>query len=143
MKRFLVVAIVAMVACSGLVYAADTTPVKLTLFTPVSVPSQKTVHGIDLGIISTHVDEVQGLQGAWAYGCIDNKLVGLQSAIVTHAGDATGVQWGFYNGADNIKGVQFGFINVAEQLNGVQVGLVNVIKKGAKLPVMVFVNANF
>jgi hypothetical protein len=137
------IALVAVVLVAGVVGASaqEATPVKLSLLPGISIPASKTVHGLDLGILATSINEVQGVQLAWIYGKTE-KLVGVQSAFVEEADDVTGVQWGFYNGAKSVTGVQLGFINVTEQMNGVQLGLVNVIKK-SPLFVMVFANAYF
>jgi hypothetical protein len=142
----------------GNVFAADKTPVKVSLFPKLAYPLAQTVHGLDLGLIATQTKEVQGVQLAWIYGSTTKKMVGLQTGFITtnqgevtgaelsfvalNDGKVTGLQYGFYNGAKNMTGLQLGFINVAETMKGVQVGLVNVIKTGI-VPAMVFVNANF
>ncbi|MHB9155530.1 MAG: LA_2272 family surface repeat-containing protein [Endomicrobiales bacterium] len=124
------------------VFAAETTPVKVSLFPKLGLPEAQVVHGLDLGLIATNVEEVQGLQASWIFGGVDQKMVGLQLGFVAKANVVTGVQYGFYNGANEVTGVQLGFINVTETMKGVQVGLVNVIKKGL-VPAMVIVNASF
>jgi hypothetical protein len=124
------------------VQAADSTPVKISLFPKLSVPQQQVVHGLDLGLIATNVQEVKGLQASWIFGGVDSDLVGVQLGFVNKGNRVTGVQYGFYNGANNVTGVQLGFINVTETMKGIQVGLVNVIKQGI-VPAMVFVNASF
>jgi hypothetical protein len=159
MKKFarvgLALALVSM-ALVNVQAAGSTTPVKVSLFPRLAYPTQTVVHGLDLGLIASSEDEVQGLQLSWLYGQVKGKMIGWQASFVTsgatvtglqtgfvqHADKITGLQYGFYNGANEVTGVQLGFINVTEQMKGVQVGLVNVIKKGI-LPAMVFVNANF
>jgi len=124
-------------------FAADATPVKLSLLPQICIPSAKTVHGLDFGILGTESKEVQGVQLSWIYNKVDNKMVGLQSSLIDIGGAVTGVQWGFYNSAESVTGAQLGFINITGTLNGIQFGLVNMIKKGAPLPFMVIANANF
>jgi hypothetical protein len=146
MKKTLVLVVLAVsvtLFTAGRSFAADATPVKLSLLPQICVPTAKVVHGLELGIIGAQSSEVQGVQLAWIYAKVDKKMVGLQSALVDIGSDVTGVQYGFYNGAKDVTGAQLGFINVTERLKGIQIGLVNIIKKGAPLPVMVFVNANF
>jgi hypothetical protein len=122
--------------------ATVATPVKVSLFPKLAIPSNQVVHGLDLGLIATKVDEVQGVQLGWLYCGTSKKMVGLQSGFVSGATIITGLQWGFINVADDVTGVQAGFINVTAKMKGVQIGLVNVIKKGV-VPAMVFINANF
>ena len=143
MKKFFAAAVVVL-SCAGMLFAADATPVKLSLFPPLTVPSQQTVHGLDLGIISSIVDEVQGVQLAYIYASTTKKMIGLQDGFVTiDGGEVQGVQMGFYNSAEKMTGLQWGFINVAGTLKGVQIGLVNIIHTGAPLKFMVIANANF
>jgi len=132
-----------LVTLAGGSFAADVTPVKLSLIPQVGIPAAQIVHGLDLGIIASVVDEVQGVQLTWIYGGVNKKMVGLQASLIDIAGDVEGVQYGFYNDAKNMKGIQLGFVNVAGNLKGIQLGLVNIIKKGSVLPVMVIANANF
>ncbi len=120
----------------------NATPVKLSLFPKIAVPESQTVHGLDLGIIATKVDEVQGVQLAWIYCGTRNKFVGFQSAFIAIDKDATGLTYGFVNEAESFTGVQLGFVNIADKMKGVQLGLVNIIKTGP-VPAMVFINANF
>ncbi|MFA5778574.1 MAG: hypothetical protein WC947_00350 [Elusimicrobiota bacterium] len=145
MKKCAVVFLTAVMVGVGFMaaYAAgDVTPVKVSLVPTVGIPSQETVHGLNLGLIGDNVKEVQGLQLSWIYSGTKEKMVGLQAGFVDIGKEVTGVQYGFYNQADNMTGLQLGFINSTEYMNGVQIGLVNIIKKGA-LPFMVLVNANF
>lgn len=122
--------------------AGGATPVKLSLIPNVGIPENQVVHGLDIGILGSKVQEVQGVQLAWFYGATESKMVGVQDAFVTSSNKVVGLQWGFVNLAQDVTGVQVGFVNITEQMRGVQVGLVNVIKQGV-LPAMVFVNANF
>lgn len=137
--------------------AGDAAPVKLSLFPKITVPQNNVVHGLDLGILATDLDEVQGVQLSFIYGAVENKMVGLQNtfifaratsmtglqvAFVTKATTLTGVQYGFVNRAQEVTGVQLGFVNITEKMKGIQVGLVNVIKQGI-VPAMVLVNASF
>ncbi|MCX5778849.1 MAG: hypothetical protein NTU66_06510 [Elusimicrobia bacterium] len=132
-----------MMLCAGVSsFAAEATPVKVSLFPMVAVPASQTVHGLDLGLIATKVDEVQGVQLAWIYGATREKMVGLQTGFVAQSQNITGVQFGFINIATSVTGVQLGFVNYTQNMKGIQVGLVNIITKGY-LPAMIFVNANF
>ncbi len=123
-------------------FAADVTPVKLSLFPMLGIPPAQIVHGLDLGLIATKVDEVKGWQAGWIYAGTRDNMVGLQTGFVTSAKKVTGLQYGFVNLADNATGVMLGFVNVADNMKGVQIGLVNVIKSGP-VPAMVLINANF
>ena len=145
MKKCVVVLLMAVMSVVGFValsVAGETTPIKISLVPGVGIPSQSTVHGLDLGLIGDDVAEVQGLQIAWIYAGTKEKMVGLQTAFVDIGKEVVGVQYGFYNQADDMTGLQLGFINSADYMSGVQIGLVNIIKKGA-LPFMVLINANF
>lgn len=145
MKRCAAVLLTAVFVGFGfaILYAAgDTTPVKISLVPTVGIPSQETVHGLNLGLIGDNVTEVQGLQMSWIYSGTKEKMVGLQTGFVVIGKEVTGVQYGFYNQADNMTGLQLGFINSTDYMSGVQIGLVNIIKKGV-LPFMVLINANF
>lgn len=153
-KFFLLTAFLAAFTASGA--NAASTPVKISLLPALSYPEAKTVHGLDLGLISTSINDLQGVQFAFIYAETENKSLGAQFSLVGLGKDFegaqfciagladnfSGVQLSFYNGAKSVKGIQLGFINVAEQIKGIQIGLVNVIKKG-RLPVMVIVNGNF
>lgn len=142
MKKILGLALLLVTFGALSALAADSTPVKVSLFPKLAYPDATTVHGLNLDLIAGANEEVQGVSLGFIYDEVSDKMVGLQSAFVTEAGSVTGVQWGFYNGALSVTGLQFGFINVAEKMKGVQVGLVNVIKTGP-VPAMVLVNANF
>ena len=157
MKKFLGLVLVLMsFAVIGAQAASSATPVKLSLFPPLTVPASKTVHGLDFAIISSIIDETQGVQLAWIYAKSANKVVGVQWALVTKtsamtgvemglvdlADNVTGLQYGFYNSAKSVTGVQLGFINITENMEGIQIGLVNNIKN-SKLPWMVIANAKF
>ena len=144
MKKLFAVAVVVL-ACAGISFAGEATPARISLFPPLSAPSLKTVHGLDLGIFATEVDEVQGLQLCLIYASAEKKMVGVQYGAIANISkdDAKGVQLGFYNSAKNMTGLQLGFINVADSLKGLQVGLVNIINTGAPLKFMVIANAHF
>jgi hypothetical protein len=146
-----------LLAVSAVAFAADITPVKVSLFPKITVPAAETVHGLDLGLIATKVDEVQGVQLAWIYGAVqkkmvgvqfafyseaDTKFVGLQSGFIVVDKEAKGLTYGFVNEADSFTGLQLGFVNIANKMKGIQLGVVNIIKTGP-VPAMVFVNANF
>lgn len=141
MKKLLAV-IGLLVTFSSAAFAGDVTPVKVSLFPKLAIPPAQTVHGLDLGLIATKVDEVKGVQLAWIYGGTRQEMVGVGLGFINSAHKMTGLQYGFVNLADDMTGVQLGFVNVSDKMTGVQIGLVNVIKTGV-IPAMIFVNANF
>ena len=141
MKKVLLV-LAAVAAFASFSFAGETTPVKVSIFPKLGLPTSQAVHGLDLGLIATKVDVVKGVQLGWFYAGTRENMVGLQNGFVTSAAGITGLQYGFVNLADNMTGVQLGFINVADKMQGIQIGLINVIKNGV-LPVFVIVNANF
>ena len=143
MKMVTKVGLVLTLLVSVFMVASAATPVKLSLVPQLTVPADTAVRGLDLGILASNVKTVEGLQVAWIFAGVDNKIEGVQWSLVSKANVVKGVQLGFYNGANDITGLQFGWVNVADKLNGVQLGLVNVIHKGGFLPVCVFVNASF
>ncbi|OGS20999.1 MAG: hypothetical protein A3J83_06075 [Elusimicrobia bacterium RIFOXYA2_FULL_40_6] len=141
MKKLLAVVAVVMVSVS-VSFAGDSTPIKLSLFPKLGLPPQQIVNGLDLGIIATKVEEVQGIQLGWIYAGTSRKMVGLQDGFVASSQEMVGLQYGFVCLATDVKGVQVGFINITEKMKGIQIGLVNVIKKGI-IPAMVVVNVSF
>ena len=158
MKKFISMVLVLMSFAVISAHAAGSaTPIKLSIFPPLTVPSNKTVHGLDFSLISSIVDETQGVQLVWIYAKCNEKMVGVQYSLVCKTAkmtgvqlsfvglvdeDVTGIQWGFYNSAKKVTGLQLGFINVTEDMQGIQIGLVNHIKN-SKLPWMVIANAKF
>ncbi|HBU70384.1 MAG TPA: hypothetical protein DEE98_08400 [Elusimicrobia bacterium] len=143
MKKMLTLAITVLAFAGISAFAADKSPVQVSLLPTLAIPNVQTVHGLDLGLIASNIEEVQGLQATWIFGGTDKKLVGVQLGFVNKGNNVIGLQYGFYNGANKVTGVQLGFINVTEKMTGVQVGLVNLIKKSKVLPVMLLVNAYF
>jgi hypothetical protein len=143
MKKIIALVAVVMAFASAAAFAEGTTPVKLSLVPRVGIPAAETVHGLDLGILGSNPDEVQGIQLAMIYAGTKTKMVGIQYGFVCIGNKVSGVQLGFYNSAEEVTGLQWGFINVAETMKGVQIGLVNIIKKNGALPFMVIVNAGF
>src|SRR3989339_799158 len=129
MKKMLTLAITVLAFAGISAFAADKSPVQVSLLPTLAIPNVQTVHGLDLGLIASNIEEVQGLQATWIFGGTDKKLVG--------------VQLGFVNKGNNVIGLQYGFYNGANKVTGVQVGLVNLIKKSKVLPVMLLVNAYF
>ena len=85
------------------------TPLRLALFQDLSLPYHvKTVGGIDLGIISTKVENVYGLQ------------LGLMST----AGGLIGLQTGVYAVSDDMSGIQLGLIAYSfSQVSGLQLSM--------------------
>ncbi|OGS19965.1 MAG: hypothetical protein A2252_01580 [Elusimicrobia bacterium RIFOXYA2_FULL_39_19] len=141
MKKLLAIALV---VCSfvSVSFAGGSTPLKISLFPKLGLPTNQVVHGVDLGIIATKPEEVQGIQLGWIYAGTSKKMVGLQDGFVASSENMVGLQWGFVCLATEMKGIQIGFINVSDKMQGVQIGLVNVIKTGI-IPAMVVVNASF
>ena len=61
MKKLLfsvVLAFAVLVTLAGSSFAADVTPVKLSLLPGIGIPEAQIVHGLDLGILGSAVDEV-------------------------------------------------------------------------------------
>ena len=144
---------------------------KLSLWGDICVPNGDYTGGLELGI-GSQTKAVDGVQLGIIYSQAD-KLQGVQLGIVNNTDDGTGVQWGlvnlaqdfkgiqyggvnwtkgdftgaqlgFVNYADNVTGVQFGFVNWTNTMKGIQLGLVNVIKNNTMfLPVFVFFNFCF
>lgn len=138
-------------------YAADSTPIRVSLVEPVSAPKNPVVKGLDLGFFATSESEtVWGLQLAPVWCYTSGKLYGIQNALVAKAGELQGIQngcvvsaktlKGFQNGFINIAseayGVQFGVVNWAKKMKGLQIGILNVISKGP-IPVMLGINVGF
>ncbi|OGS23793.1 MAG: hypothetical protein A2297_02450 [Elusimicrobia bacterium RIFOXYB2_FULL_48_7] len=144
MKKFLAVVAVVAGFSVAVAFAGDVTPIKLSLVGGVGVPMSEIVRGVDLGLISTRVQEVQGIQLGWWYAGTTEKMVGLQNGFVSSSyNKMVGIQWGFVCLAKDMNGVQVGVVNVADTMKGLQIGLLNVIKHGGFLPVMVVVNGKF
>lgn len=155
MKKLLAVAVfVALLAVGA---QAKESPIKLSLWGPIAIPSGSVeVKGLDLGIGST-TPKMTGLQFDFIYA-ESSDFTGLQMAIVNNVGSGTGVQWsavnivtedftglqaGFVNYANRVTGLQLGFVNYAKVLDkGLQLGLVNFAENGW-LPVMIFINGKF
>ncbi len=155
-KLFCVLTILVLSGVSAFCAQQGTTPVKLSLFPPISVPSYDTVHGLDFGLISSVVKETQGVQIGFIY--LDSKermygyqhalisktskLAGFQTGLIDLADEVRGVQWGFFNQARRVGGLQLGFVNICDDMNGLQIGLVNIIRNSS-LPFMIIANARF
>jgi hypothetical protein len=131
------------------------TPIKLSLWEKIAIPTDDTLEGVELGI-GMYTPNVKGVSfnciysktynaKAWQTGIvtITNHFEGLQSGFINlNKHKISGVQLGFFNQAHSVKGLQVGFINVTENMQGIQIGLVNFIKTG-RLYVMVIANAKF
>ena len=98
----------------------------------------KAVDGLQLGIIYTQTDKLQGVQ----IGLINStkEETGVQFGLVNVTENGIGIQDGLVNVADNFKGEQYGCINwTSEDLIGLQFGLLDVIKgsgKGAQIGII-------
>lgn len=156
MKKIVAVFGVLLMA-AGVSFAADSTPVKLSLIPNVGIPAAQNVEILDLGLIATNIDNMKYVQLAWIYGGVKGSAEGVQFAFINNAANLqgvqlgtvdisktmTGLQWGLVNVSNNMNGLQLGFVNYAEQLKGVQIGFINIIRKGGFLPVMIIANASF
>ncbi|MGB2579148.1 hypothetical protein AAIR98_001067 [Elusimicrobium simillimum] len=132
--------------------AMAVTPVKLSLWDGIAVPSDRTVHGLELGIGGNNAETkgiqfdliwaksqtMVGWQGGWIISQAGD-FTGLQTSLLNMVDDGAGVEFGFvnYTGSftgiqfaavnwvDSVKGVQLGFANYAENMTGLQLGFVN------------------
>ncbi|MDR1941585.1 MAG: hypothetical protein LBQ47_04595 [Endomicrobium sp.] len=137
--RKLILPVLAVFVFAGISFAA--TPVKLSLWDKIAIPSDDEVIGLEFGI-GSYTPKVNGLALNWLYGKSD-IVIGAQSAFVNFNNEKiTGAQVGVFNKAKYVKGAQIGIVNMTDDMYGVQIGIVNHIKSSS-LPWMVFVNAKF
>lgn len=119
MKKIVAVVGVLLMA-AGMSFAADSTPVKLSLIPNVGIPAAQNVEILDLGLIATNIDNMKYVQLAWIYGGVKGTGEGVQIAFVVKANKFTGVQWGAVNLVGQMTGLQGGMINYADTMTGVQ-----------------------
>ena len=102
---------------------AGFSPLKLSLFEPISFPKSSTIAGLDIGIFSTKSKSVYGLQCASIYTKSEGPSVGLQIAPVNNAENWWGIQTGIWNLTKNFYGLQFSGIggNASGKFLGLQV----------------------
>lgn len=131
MKKLLAIMLVA-VSC---VASAETTPVMVSLFTPVQAPDSgydvkglrfsliygecQSFKGLDLGIVNRAEGSFSGL-GIGGANLSKGRLYGGQLGFIN---------WNGHNNAtwnDVSKGAQIGFLNMAESFCGLQDGLINI-----------------
>ena len=128
---------------------AETTPVMLSLFTPVQVPSNeydvtgfrlsllygdcKSFAGLDIGLVDHTGGDFTGVQ-LGGVNVVDDKFRGGQVGLVNWISNdvrewekqSIGLQWGAFNYAGSFCGVQDGIVNVNRStFTGLQSGLVN------------------
>ncbi len=112
---------------------------KLSLWDKICVPNGDYTGGVELAI-GTKTRAVDGVQLGIIYSQTD-KLQGVQWGLVKDTEDGTGVQLGLVNLAQDFKGVQWGLVNWTRgDLTGVQFGFVNVIRGTATGAQLGFVN---
>lgn len=136
MKKVLV-AVMAVAVFAGVSFAA--TPVQLSLWDKIALPTNDAVHGLEIGI-GSNLAEAKGVQWniiyskigsgwGWQEGLVTTvtgKYTGLQTNLVgLNEGTVTGVQFGFVNYGGSFEGLGFGFVNYNKSLTGVQFGFIN------------------
>lgn len=144
-------AILAAVSIMSGTLLADTTPVMVSLVTPVQAPNASfdvcglrlsfiygdcgEFTGLDIGIANRARGDFYGL-GVGGVNIAGGNVYGAQFGLVNWIDDdnrnaavdkrSCGLQWGLLNQADAFCGVQDGFVNVAtESFSGLQTSLVN------------------
>jgi hypothetical protein len=137
--------------------AVPVSPVMLSLFTPVQVPSSdydvaglrinllygqcQNLYGVDVGLVNHATGREIGL----AVGLVnisEKGFTGLEVGLVNVAERVAALQIGIYNGGDDVSGLQIGLINHARIMRGVQIGAVNVIENN-DLPFLPIINFFF
>lgn len=115
---------------------------KLSLWDKICVPNGDYTGGLELGI-GSQTKAVDGVQLGIIYSQAD-KLQGVQLGIVNNTDDGTGVQWGLVNLAQDFTGIQYGGVNWTKgDFTGGQLGFVNVIQgtgTGAQLGFVNYAN---
>lgn len=131
------------------VWAADETPVMVSLITPVQAPYRsydvtgfrlsliygecQDFAGFDLGVVNNTRGDFAGF-AVGGVNIANERLYGVQCGLVNWNGNddaekgrrSVGVQFGVVNYADAFYGLQDGYVNVSGgMIQGVQCGLVN------------------
>ena len=148
MKKIIAIASVATVAAGTLF--AETTPVMVSLVTPVQAPSRQydvtglrlsliygecqDFTGLDIGVIDNTRKDFTGL-AIGGINCVGDRLYGAQAGLVNWNDNgetawerrSVGAQVGILNYADTFCGLQDGFVNISgASFMGLQSSLVNV-----------------
>lgn len=148
MKKSMLLAVCATAA--GALFA-ETTPVMVSLFTPVQAPASsydvtglrlsliygdcQEFTGLDIGIVNHAAGGFTGL-GVGGANVADGTVYGVQLGLLNWNGNgatdwanrSVGGQLGIVNYADSFCGLQDGFLNISgEMFSGLQYGLVNVV----------------
>ena len=128
---------------------ADTTPVMVSLVTPIQVPSRdydvtglrlsliygecESFAGLDIGVINTTRMDFTGL-ALGGINCVGDRLYGAQVGLVNWNGNgdtawerrSVGAQVGILNYSDTFCGLQDGYVNISgNSFTGLQTSLVN------------------
>jgi len=130
---------------------ADTTPVMVSLVTPVQAPDAtwdvtglrlsliygecNEFTGLDIGIANRSKGDFYGL-GIGGGNIVHGSVYGAQVGIVNWNDNGNvpwkdcscGLQWGIVNKADTFCGCQSGLLNVSETFSGLQESFVNYAK---------------
>lgn len=144
MKKFLGL-VLALLAFAVISASADggSTWIKLSLWPPLTVPSNGVVHGVDIALISSIVDEMHGVQLDFIYAqskgdmfgyqsggfvaMAGTKMYGVQEAFAyAYAGEKMhGIQEAIYAKAGQASGIQDGIVAINDSIDGVQCGIWN------------------
>ncbi|WP_428897991.1 hypothetical protein Dip518_000179 [Parelusimicrobium proximum] len=127
MKKILMLAVLfAAVAIPA--KAADSFPIKLSVWDHISIPRVDTVKGLDLSIVRPDTQDVLGLQLSLIWARTTGHMLGVQSGLLGTTDSLTGLQASFINMLDSeSKGVQLGAVNINRgKLTGAALGFVNV-----------------
>lgn len=140
MKKLIAIAVLAAGTCF-----ADTTPVMVSLVTPIQYPASNCdVTGLRFDFLYGQANNIKGLD----IGFINHTMGGFTGVEFGCAhivkGDFFGGQLGFVNMTGKTRGVQFGFVNYTENMDsGLQLGFINIIEKNGWLPIFPFINGGF
>lgn len=163
MKKLMVIAALAAGTC-----LAESTPVMVSLVTPVQAPSRTydvtglrldliygqghDLIGLDLGLANHSTGDFTGI-GFGGVNLAGGRFLGGQLGLVNWNGNgmqpwesmSCGVQFGLLNMADSFCGLQDGLVNVSEStFAGLQSGLLNVAHdvRGAQCGAYLFLGVN-
>lgn len=168
MKKLVIVLVALLAACKES-FAADTTPVMVSLIDPIQLPSDgydvaglrlsliygacDDFAGLDIGLINRAAGEFDGL-GIGGVNIANGRLCGAQLGLVnwnTHsatlwADRSIGGQVGVLNYCDSFCGLQDGLVNISSgKFTGLQASFLNVASdvRGAQIGSYVILAANF
>ena len=142
-------AVLLAVAASPFACAAESSPVMLSLFSPVQYPSARSdvaglrlsllygecadFAGLDIGLVGRATGDFRGFSIGGA-NIVSERLFGLQVGFVNWNSNGNddpsrrsiGVQYGVINSADSFLGLQDGWINISPgDVSGLQYGFIN------------------